>query len=298
MRKFQKCHPKPRGFTLVELIVALFLSSLLVTALYYTFVKQHKTYTVQEQVVDTQQNARVAVFQMMRELRMAGFGRVAGEYTRGRGYYSRILPAQFVDSEGKTIVFPNVINRNMPRPGVVTIITALYSERKGARVVYQSSRNTITVDQEFFDPEHPTFDLGNRKYVSIDGVEANVITGVSAMTIGGKMRYRLSLSYPLRYGYPADSLVYPIRAVTFDLGGRQESGGNRTPVAENIEAVGYRYLNTLGDAALRDEEIRMIELSVTARTDDKDADFTDRDGYRRREFTTNLQIRNLSLTPQ
>jgi len=38
-----------------------------------TLIGQHKTYTVQEQVVDTQQNVRAAIDRMTREIRMAGY---------------------------------------------------------------------------------------------------------------------------------------------------------------------------------------------------------------------------------
>ena len=63
-----------KGLTLIELLVAMAISSILIAAIYRTFIGQHKTYTVQEQVVDMQQNVRVAINRMMREIRMAGFG--------------------------------------------------------------------------------------------------------------------------------------------------------------------------------------------------------------------------------
>jgi prepilin-type N-terminal cleavage/methylation domain-containing protein len=40
-----------RGLTIIELLVALVLSSILIFVLYKTFIRQHKTYTVQEQVL-------------------------------------------------------------------------------------------------------------------------------------------------------------------------------------------------------------------------------------------------------
>ena len=43
-----------KGVTLVELMIALMMSSILIAALYRTFIGQQKTYTVQEQVVDMQ----------------------------------------------------------------------------------------------------------------------------------------------------------------------------------------------------------------------------------------------------
>ena len=64
---------KKDGLTLIELLVALAASAILTAGVYHTFISQQKTYTVQDQVVDTQQNVRVALDRMIREIRMAGY---------------------------------------------------------------------------------------------------------------------------------------------------------------------------------------------------------------------------------
>lgn len=64
---------KKHGFTLVELMVALALTGLVLTAVYKTFAMQQKVYTTQEQVVEAQQDLRAGLEVMERELRMAGF---------------------------------------------------------------------------------------------------------------------------------------------------------------------------------------------------------------------------------
>lgn len=61
------------GFTIVELFVALVLSSLVVIAIYSAYTIQQKTYTAQNQVVEMQQNLRAAMDVMTREIRMAGY---------------------------------------------------------------------------------------------------------------------------------------------------------------------------------------------------------------------------------
>ena len=66
-----------KGLSLIELLVALVVSSILTAAVYRTFISQQKTYVVQEQVVDMQQTVRTAIGRMMREIRMAGYGNVA-----------------------------------------------------------------------------------------------------------------------------------------------------------------------------------------------------------------------------
>src|SRR4030042_2722127 len=63
-----------RGLTLIELLIVLVISTILIAGIYRTFIHQQHTYTVQDQVVAMQQNVRMAINQMVREIRMAGLG--------------------------------------------------------------------------------------------------------------------------------------------------------------------------------------------------------------------------------
>ena len=62
------------GFTIIELMVSLVLSFILIGAVYGTFTSQQKAYTVQDQVAEAQQNARMAMNMLVRDIRMAGYG--------------------------------------------------------------------------------------------------------------------------------------------------------------------------------------------------------------------------------
>ena len=61
------------GFTLVELMVALAISSLLLSGIFTLFHKQVKTHNTERQVVSMQQNLRTAVSFMERDIRMARY---------------------------------------------------------------------------------------------------------------------------------------------------------------------------------------------------------------------------------
>lgn len=67
--------PKNResGFTLVEMLIAMTIGLIILTALSSTFLMQRKTYAVQEQIVEMVQTARAAMDMMTREIRMAGY---------------------------------------------------------------------------------------------------------------------------------------------------------------------------------------------------------------------------------
>ena len=61
-----------QGFTMVELLVAMVVSLLAMAAIYSTFLAQHRSYQVQTEATDMQQNIMAAMYYMQREIRMAG----------------------------------------------------------------------------------------------------------------------------------------------------------------------------------------------------------------------------------
>jgi type IV pilus assembly protein PilW len=66
-------HPnKIRGFTLVELLIAMAISSILLASVVAAYSSQIRTHVTQQMVVDMQQNIRGAMYIMQREIRMAG----------------------------------------------------------------------------------------------------------------------------------------------------------------------------------------------------------------------------------
>ncbi|MGA8181830.1 MAG: prepilin-type N-terminal cleavage/methylation domain-containing protein [Desulfobacterales bacterium] len=61
-----------QGFTMVELLVAMVVAFLALEAIYSTFLNQHRSYQIQEETAEMQQNLRAALLYMKREIRMAG----------------------------------------------------------------------------------------------------------------------------------------------------------------------------------------------------------------------------------
>lgn len=61
------------GATLVELLVALLITGLVFAGVYQIYINTVRSTSVQDQVVDMQQTARVVMDQLMREFRMAGY---------------------------------------------------------------------------------------------------------------------------------------------------------------------------------------------------------------------------------
>jgi prepilin-type N-terminal cleavage/methylation domain-containing protein len=64
---------RKEGVTLLELLVALIISGFVLSAIYRLFVVQTRAYTVQDQVVEVQQNVRSGMEILLRDLRMTGY---------------------------------------------------------------------------------------------------------------------------------------------------------------------------------------------------------------------------------
>jgi prepilin-type N-terminal cleavage/methylation domain-containing protein len=62
-----------KGFSLVEVLIALLLSGIVTTAAFQAYVNQHKNYIVQDDVTNIQQNVRASIDQLNRQIRLAGY---------------------------------------------------------------------------------------------------------------------------------------------------------------------------------------------------------------------------------
>jgi len=76
-----------KGFTLIEILVALVIDFVVLAGIYAAFYSQQKSHVKEQQVVDAQQNVRGSAAFMIREIRLAGMDRkttaVAGILTAG-----------------------------------------------------------------------------------------------------------------------------------------------------------------------------------------------------------------------
>ncbi len=84
-----------RGFTLVELIISVFLATLLSGVFYTTYAMQRKAHTTQTQVVEMQQNLRGAFEALTREIRLVGYDPLATAFKGGAVAISAARPGVF-----------------------------------------------------------------------------------------------------------------------------------------------------------------------------------------------------------
>jgi len=288
---------KGKGLTLIELLIALAISAILIAAIYRTFIGQQKTYTVQEQVVDMQQNVRVAINRMMREIRMAGFGG-KNENTGGDNDIIKIF--------GNVNGFVNIINpaNDVTVDGInhdQIVVVAAYDQiatlEEDAAAKSGSFRVNFTGSTRF--------DKTWRKYVCIDGRNNYAImpTDGDVLTLegGATLKENHSAGEPvflvraIRYGLRKDDRKIPV--LFRDLYPNTVSS-QRDTVAENIENVQFEYFDADGKPTAIPANIRMVKVTVIARTSMADPEFKGgAGGFRRRTITSNIHVRNMGVNP-
>jgi len=273
---------KNRGITLIELLVALAISGLLVAALYRTFIGQQKTYVAQDQVVDMQQNMRVAISRMMGDIRMTGFGNV-----------SMVLPVTFTGG-----TFNNILNPNTPVSDSLTLVTSLNTP---ATLTTSGSigQNQIVVSTLTDSQGNALFDTGNRRYISVGGLESYIITSVNNGTS------TITLNGSLTYNHPFGTPVFMIRAITYqvaDMAGiptllRNENiGDGNQPQADYIENLQFAYFDDSGILTANPLNMRLVQVTLTARTGSQDPELARvGDGFRRRQIASNIHLRNMGI---
>ena len=211
-----------KGFSLLELMVTLAIGSVLMAAISTFYHGQLKTHVTQNELVDMQQDARVAMYMMTREIRMAGYDPL---------------------NTGATIRLADAAQM------------AFDSDSDG------TADGTIGADERFY--------------------------------------YGLSDGSLVR-GSWTDPLVPP---------------NILSPVALNIDALDFVYLDSAGDTTTDLEAIRSVQITLVARSGDKVPALmrkrTDRttytnqqgtvilpapnDNFRRIRLTTAVKVRNLGL---
>ena len=258
---------KKNGVTLIELLIALVLSSILTAALYRAFIGQQKTYTVQDQVAEMQQSVRIAIGQLTKEIRMAGYGGdILSIFGNVNGFTSIITPT----SNTITIIFADQV-------GVV-------------------KENTAKGTQQLKVTNARIFNTEKKKYLCLNGLNNYLVQSVTEDV--------LLLNAPLAEGHPIHQPVYLVKAVSYYVGmsgaksvlrRNENTGGGGQPLAENIESLEFAFFDAIGSITSNPPDIRMVKATVTAKTNMLDPQMKGGDGYRRRTLSSYIKVRNMGL---
>ncbi len=281
------------GVTLIELLIALVISAILVAGIYRVYISQQRTYASQEQIADMQQNVRVAINRMIREIRMAGFGG-KNENTGGNNDIINIF--------GNVNGFTHIVNpaNDVTVDGIshdqITVVAA-YEQIATLEKDVSEGSNSFKVNFT----GNTRFDKEWRKYVCINGRNNYAVKPTEGDTLeleNGTIREDHSAGEPvflvmaIRYGLRMDNG----KPVLFRDSYPGTGGSQRVTVAENIEALQFRYVlvdSSEVDMPADPKQIRGVRVTITARTQMSDPQVKEGGGFRKRTLNTYVDLRNL-----
>ncbi len=259
-----------KGLTLVELLVVLAVSSILMAAIFGTFISQQKSYATQDQVVEMHQTLRAAIDRMTREIRMAGYG------------------GNILGTLGNVNAFTHVIT---PVNGSEDSITILVAEE-----VAKLSQNAAMGSNQLQLTASGMFDTGSKKYLCLNGLNNYLVQAASGNTV--------TLASPLQEDHPVNESVSLVKAITYridpnttNLVRDENTGEGGQLLAENVEGIQIRYTladGTVVDSPANPEEIRMVSVNLAVRTRIPSREYPG-DGYLRRTMKADIEVRNLGL---
>ena len=282
---------KDGGVTLIELMIVLFIAAFLVAGIYSLFITQHRSYAVQDQVVGVQQDARVALDLMARDIRMAGYVAGAGS---GTGFTDGTISSITIPSNptGDTYRFAVEPRNFTTTPDTLTVVLGV--EVLGE--VLSVNGTTITVTDDHINPKdvdyyfkdsngnpingkyYIAFDLQSGRLYRVNTVDDTNITitnypSGTTKTIGGK--------------------TYGVQAITYSVGADGVLRRNTNTSATSNQPLAGDGINTIvedlqfayqvsGDAGWYNApanfpagktaaDIRMIRINITVRPAVQDA---------------------------
>jgi Tfp pilus assembly protein PilW len=168
----QKNKPKQRyrrkvvaGISVVEILVGLAIAGIVAFALFELLNNQQQSYTTQDDISEMQQNLRVAIERIFRDLTMAGFGKATPTDNIINGedlssWYSGGCPV----SAGTTL---HILGALAPADGTVSVMSL-------------SGPITITLNQTASEvAKRFTVSPGNKSDISVGGRETARITAIN-----------------------------------------------------------------------------------------------------------------------
>jgi type IV pilus assembly protein PilW len=309
-------HPEA-GYSLVEVMAAVAILAIAMTAVFATFTSQQKSFTTQGRVAEMQQNLRQAVEYMSRDIRMAGYGipdnvRIPGTAT----------PAGFTSIRS---IFSNDSGTGPDQIYALYMFDMDNNQRpttdNGAGVAANAGSVAVSGTTGFLS-------TGGELVLVTDGTSADLyetsaVAG-NTLTFGGTYVYNGNATIHTKT-YPTGSTVSKARFVRYYIDSATDpahptlmvdrlGGLSPQPLADDIEDMQLTYgLDTNADGVVESwdpapaspSQIRQVRLQLVARTRLPEAGWSETrpaignraagttpDGYRRRTYDIVIDVRN------
>ncbi len=272
MKRLMRRCISQRGFSIMEMLIALALTGIITTAVFRAFMTQEKHYTAQDDITTIQQNARASIDELTRQIRMAGHAVPMG------------LAAITVSNAN-----PDTITINYRASDCGANLSVAMAEVT-SELKFATAIDCFTEGQwgYIFAP-----DSAWGEFFEITGVE----TGSNTLQ---------HVTMNLSHKYPVNSQVMVIAHMKFYVDNTTDAEHPRLMVksigkpaavyAENMTDLQFRYRlkngSVVDDPALV-SDIREVQISITGRSNNRDYLTTGRP-YRTRTYASSVNVRNLS----
>jgi len=267
-----------RGFSLLEVLIALAVTGIITLAVFRAYVTQHKNYMTQDDITEIQQNARVVIDELSRNIRMAG-----NKLPQG---LQAITPAN-TNPDTITLTYrtsncDTYLASPMPLPS---------AELKCALDISCFNNNQWVY---IFEP-----DSGGGEWFQITIVQA------AALHI---QHNTMSLSKC----YGADAILLSMNQIKFFVDNTtdpdhptlmmQQPGQTPQIFADNIIDLQFQYKldnGTIVDEPVLIDDVREVLISVTGRSRHQDYEAPTvaddpNSGFRLRTYSSSVNLRNIS----
>ena len=269
------------GFTILEALISTTVMGIIIAAGLTLYLDQQKQWVVQEQIVDAQQNVRVAMDEISRNARMAGCGifpwglsPIESRDTNPDTLFLRSNPFDCVAAVGKNVLSNEIHTRDHPR-------------------CFADSTRAYIWDY-----------IGQYEWFVICQVDTNMGQGWHEIhACENLVNFYNKKDNPRvmvfnEQKYYIDQTTDPDHPVLM----RSINGYPAQVFAENIEDLQVRFILVDGSIANTPpadlDDIKSLQFELRARTDRQDPVWTDADhgdGYRRRTLVSKVDARNLGL---
>ncbi len=262
-----------KGFTIIELLIALFLAGVVTSAAMGIYITQHKQLLVQDDISDMQASIRAAAVELTTQIRMAGYNVPKG-IPELEAYNTN--PDTIVITYDSGAIEGLQLEHDMPQPSA-----ELRCDGHDLTGLYDGDWVFI------YDPDSSSgefFEITQVQYGS-SHIQHNTM--------------------PLSREYPAGSLVIKMNRFKFYIDDSDADhpnlmvwapGMGAQVYAENITNFNIQYVLSTGavvDVPPTPDMVREVIIDIDARTDKADDEFET--PYRTRSLTTRAKVRNLGV---
>lgn len=271
MKKIMK---NAKGFTLLETLISLVITGIVTASIMNVYLTSHKNYIIQEDITDIQQNARASIDELARQIRLAGYELPLG-----------IEGIEAYDTNPDTIIL------TYQNSGCDTYLSAPMPQ-PSAELKCGSDVSCFYDGQWIFIYDA---DSAKGEWFSITQVQSAAMhIQHNTMTLSRK--------------YDVNALVLAMTQVKFYIDNTtdpnhpklmtQVMGSTPQIYADNIYDLQFQYGLKNGmtvDVPPIAENIREVNISLSARSDRPDLDDQGGETYRDRTFTTSVFLRNIGI---